>query len=62
MIAPYWQLNFVLPLFGDRIGCGIVTQIIVSVAYFFVDWKVALGGSAWWWPTMALGNMTWMLY
>ena len=62
LLAPYWQLDFSLPIIGDRIGCGILPQIILSVIYFFVDWKVALGVAAWLWPTMALGNMTWMLY
>ena len=62
LIAPFYQLDANYPLVGDKIGCGIVPQIVVSVTYFFVDWKVALAVSAWWWPTMVLGNITWMHY
>ena len=63
LIAPYYQLDssyFILG--GDKIGCGIVPQIIVSVIYFFIDWKIAMAVSAWWWPTMMLGNATWIHY
>ena len=62
-IAPYYELGAeVTILGGSRIGCGIVPQIIVSVLYFFIDFKIALGVNAWWWPTMMLGNMHWMAY
>ena len=62
LLCPYWQLSFSVPIFGDRIGCGVLPQLILSVIYFFVDCKVALGVASWWWPTMVLANMTWMLY
>ena len=48
-----------LPMFGDKIGFGAVPTFIVCVAYFFVDWKVALGVLAWWGPVMIIGNLTW---
>mmetsp|Transcript_12372 Transcript_12372/g.15779 ORF Transcript_12372/g.15779 Transcript_12372/m.15779 type:complete len:192 (+) Transcript_12372:11-586(+) len=61
-VAPSYDLGFAVPLFGDKIGFGFVPNIVVSTAYYFVDWKVALAVSAWWWPCMFLGNASWMMH
>ena len=62
LIAPYLQLSVDLPVFGDKIGFGFWINFIVSTAYFFIDWRVALICSLWWWPCMVLGNATWMAH
>ena len=59
-IAPYIQLGFNIPVFGDRIGFGFWINFVVSTGYFFVDKYVALGVAAWYWPAMILGNALWM--
>ena len=56
LITPYMELEEELPLLGKRIGWGMAPHIVVSLAYFFVEWKVALVVAAWWWPTMILGH------
>ena len=37
-IGPFFQLSSNVAFFGDKIGAGIVPYLIVSTAYFFVDW------------------------
>ena len=59
-LAPYIQLPFDLPVFGDRIGFGFWINFVVSTGYFFVDKQVALAVASWYWPAMILGNATWM--
>ena len=58
---PIVELGFTIPVFGDKIGGGFWLNVVVSLAYFFIDVKVAIAVAAWWWPVMVFGNWTWML-
>ena len=60
-LGPTFELGLDIPFFGAKIGFGVVPYFVVSTAYFFVDWKVGLVVSAWWYPIMMLGNYTWLV-
>ena len=65
MMCDWWpevKLGFDVPIFGDSIGAGFWLNFIVSVGYFFCDFKIGLSVAAWYWPAMILGNWTWQTY
>ena len=59
-IIPSVELGFEVPGFGNKIGGGFWLNVLVSHAYFFVDWKVTLAVLLWWWPAILIGNQVWL--
>ena len=47
---------------GDKIGFGPTPFLMVSSAYFFVDWKVAFAVGLWMWPAIIFANREFSAY